>query len=129
MIDARYAALTRSLGLTANDLAEIGGFSDRFARDLIAGRKPFPKSVCQALADLENDGDVIMDEIIADVQEGQGVIWVFHSTAALRKYYPDWPGRGHSVGGFAGPHCIAALAAREQLSADGIDVEMYFHDP
>ena len=42
MTDARYAALTGALGLSPNDLAEIGGFSDRFARDLVAGRRARP---------------------------------------------------------------------------------------
>jgi len=129
MTDARYAALTGALGLSVNDLAEIGGFSDRFARDLVAGRRPFPADVKDALDDLDDDSLVLVDEIIADVQEGAGAVWVFRSNADLRQHFPDWPGRGKAGGGFVGPHRIAALAAAEQLSAEGIDVDLIFYEP
>lgn len=128
MTDARYAALTGALGLTTRDLAEIGGFSDRFARDLVAGRRPFPQDVKIALDDLDDDSDVIVDEIIADVQEGAGAIWIFRSNDELRAHFPDWPGRGHARGGFVGPHRIAALAAADQLAAGGIEVDLMFID-
>lgn len=129
MTNARYAALTGALGLSVNDLAEIGGFSDRFARDLVAGRRPFPQDVKDALSDLDDDSDVLVDEIIADVREGAGAIWVFRSNAELRHHFPDWPGRGHAKGGFVGPHRIAALTAADQLSSEGIDVDLIFFDP
>lgn len=129
MTDARFAALTGALGLTVNDLAEIGGFSDRFARDLVSGRRPFPNDVRKALDDLDDDSDILVDEIIADVQEGAGAIWVFRSNAELRQHFPDWPGRGHAKGGFVGPHRIAALAAADQLNEDGVEVDLLFFDP
>lgn len=128
MTDARYAAMTGALGLTVNDLAEIGGFSDRFARDLVSGRKPFPTDVQQALDDLDNDSDVIVDEIIANVQEGAGAIWIFRSNSDLRQHFPEWPGRGHAKGGFIGPHRIAALAAADALADLGIETEILFFD-
>lgn len=128
MTNARYAALTGALGLSVNDLAEIGGFSDRFARDLVAGRRPFPTDVMAALDDLDDDSDVIVAEIIADVQEGAGAIWVFRTNAELRQHFPDWPGRGCAKGGFVGPHRIAALAAADQLAAEGIDVDLLFFE-
>ena len=129
MTDARYVALTGALGLTVNDLAEIGGFSSRFARDLVAGMRPFPRDVKQALDDLGDDADVMVDEIIADVQEGAGAIWIFRSNNDLRRHFPDWPARGHAAGGFVGPHRIAAIEAADQLAADGIDVDLLFYDP
>ena len=129
LTDARYAALTGALGLSVKDLAEIGGFSDRFARDLVAGRRPFPHYVKDALDDLDDDSDVLVEEVIADVQEGAGAIWVFRSNDELRQHFPDWPGRGEAKGGFAGPHRIAALAAADQLAADGIDVDLMFFNP
>lgn len=129
MTDARYAVLTGALGLSVNDLAEIGGFSDRFARDLVAGRRPFPQDVKDALDDLDDDNDVIVDEIVADVQEGAGAIWIFRTNAELRQYFPDWPGRGKAAGGFVGPHRIAALAAADILSDDfGIDADLLFFE-
>lgn len=129
MTDARYAALTGALGLTVNDLAEIGGFSDRFARDLVGGRRPFPQDVKDALDALDDDSDVLVDEIIADVQEGAGAIWVFRSNSELRQHFPDWLGRGSASGGFVGPHRIAALTAADQLSSEGVDVDLIFYDP
>lgn len=110
-------------------LSHNSGFSDRFARDLVSGRRPFPADVRQALDDLDEDSDVLVDEIIADVQEGTGAIWVFRSNAELRRHFPDWPGRGHAGGGFVGPHRIAALAAADQLNGDGIEVDLLFFDP
>lgn len=129
MTDARYAALTGALGLSVNDVAEIGGFSDRFARDIVAGRRPFPQDIRDALDDLNDDGDTLVDEIIADIQEGSAAIWIFRSNNELRQHFPDWPRRGHAKGGFVGPHRIAALAAADQLSSDGIDVDLIFFDP
>lgn len=129
MGDARYAALTGALGLTVNDLAEIGGFSARFSRDLVSGRRPYPNDVKDALDALDDDSDVIVDEIIVDVMEGSGAIWVFRSNNDLRRHFPDWPGRGCANGGFVGPHRIAALAAADQLSIAGIDVDLIFYDP
>lgn len=128
-MNARYATLAASLGLSSRDIAEIGGFSDRFARDLVGGRRPFPQDVKDALDALDDDSDVIIDEIIADIQEGAGAIWVFRSNSELRQHFPDWPGRGSASGGVVGPHRIAALAAADQLSSEGVDVDLIFYDP
>ncbi len=124
--DALYATLTANLGLSARDLAEIGGFSDRFARYLLAGRRPFPRDVQEALLDTQDDIDVMTDAIKADVEEGAGAIFVFRTNAELRRLFPQWPGRGHATGGFVGPHRIAALTAWEALRAKGIDVDILF---
>ena len=126
--DALYATLTANLGLSARDLAEIGGFSDRFARDLLAGRRPFPADVREALLDVQDDIDVMTDEIEADVREGAGAIYVFRTNAELRDLFPQWPGRGHAPGGFVGPHRIAALTAWDALRDSGIDVDILFAD-
>lgn len=128
MTNARYSALTGALGLSVNDLAEIGGFSDRFARDLVAGRRPFPQDVKSALDALDKDTGALVDEIIADFYEGGNEILVFRSNADLRSHFPDRPCRGHSTGGFVGPHRIASLAAAEKLSAEGVKVDLLFYD-
>lgn len=127
-MDARYAALTGALGLSTADLAEIGGFSARFARALVAGHRPYPSDVREALALLYADTDVMTDAIIADVEEGAGGIFVFRANAELRAYFPQWPGRGKAAGGFVGPHRIAALAAADILDEKGIEVDILFHD-
>ena len=125
-MNALYGALAASLGLSSRELAEIGGFSDRFARDLLAGRRPFPADVQEALLDLQDDIDVMTDSIEADVAEGHGVIWMYGDNAALRLARPEIPGRGASAGGFIGPFRIAALTAWEALHDRGIDVDICF---
>ena len=111
MRDALNATLAHNLGLSAREVAEIGGFSDRFARDLMAGRRPFPHDVAEALLDIQDDIDVLTDAIEADVAEGQGVIWMYGDNAALRAARPDIPGRGARGGGIYRPipHCGAGL--------------------
>lgn len=127
MRDALYATLSHNLGLSSRELAEIGGFSERFARDLLAGRRPFPRDVQQALLDIQDDVDVLTDSIEADVDEGQGVIWMFGTSDDLRQHFPAMPGRGKAAGGFIGPFRIAALTAWDALKARGIDVDILFH--
>jgi len=119
---ALYATLASNLGLSSRELAEIGGFSNRFARDLIAIRRPFPKDVCEALNDLEDDIDVLTDEIRSEVMEGQGVIWMYRDNADLRSSRPDIPSRGSASGGFIGPYRIAVMTAWDLLRAEGIEV-------
>ena len=128
MRDALNATLAHNLGLSAREVAEIGGFSDRFARDLMAGRRPFPHDVAEALLDIQDDIDVLTDAIEADVAEGQGVIWMYGDNAALRAARPDIPGRGAAAGGFIGPFRIAALTARDALGQRGVDVDILFRD-
>ena len=128
MIEGRYAALAGAMGLSVSDLAEIGGFSDRFARDLLAGRRPFPEPVKDALELLDFDVNVLVDAIMSAVEEGAGVIFIFRTNEEVRTYFPDWPGRGHAAGGFIGPHRTAALAASDHLAENGIDVDLYFYD-
>jgi hypothetical protein len=129
MRDALYATLAHNLGLSSREVAEIGGFSDRFARDLLAGRRPFPHDVAQALLDIQDDIDVLTDAIEADVLEGQDVIWMYGDNAALRAARADIPGRGKAAGGFIGPFRIAALTALDALRERGVDANILFADP
>ena len=124
--DAYYPCLCSALSLSVNDLAEIGGFSDRFARDLVAGRRPWPADVCEALDLLDDDVDVMTDSLVADVEEGLGAIFVYRTTVELRAHFRAWPGRGKAGGGFAGPHRVAAIAAHEALDERGIEVSLLF---
>ncbi len=124
---ALYATLTSNLGLSSRDLAEIGGFSDRFSRDLLAGRRPFPRDVQEALLDIQDDIDVMADAIEEDVLDGAGAIFVFRTNNELRELFPAWPGRGKALGGFVGPHRIAALTAWDAVQNMGIDIDILFH--
>lgn len=126
MRDALYATLAHNLGLSSPEIAEIGGFSDRFARDLMAGRRPFPSDVQEALLDIQDDIDVLSDSIEAEVEDGLGVIWMFGTNAELRQKYPAMPGRGKAAGGFIGPFRIAALTAWDSLKESGIEVDIIF---
>ena len=128
MNDARYATLTGALGLTANDLAEIGGFSKRFARDLVAGRRPFPQDVKSALLEIQADIDALAETIEADVDADFGVIYMFGTTGELRQKLPGIPGRGKAMGGFIGPFRIAAITAFDALRDCGIEVDIVFFD-
>lgn len=128
MRDALYATLAHNLGLSSRELAEVGGFSDRFARDLLAGKRPVPKDVQDALLLIQDDIDVLTDSLEADVQEGEGAIWIFRTNADLRENFPAMPGRGHASGGFIGPFRIAALTAWDALRDQGIDVDLLFFD-
>ncbi len=128
MRSALNATLAHNLGLSSRELAEIGGFSHRFARDLLAGRRPFPADVAHALLDIRDDIDVLTDAIEADVDEGEGVIWMYGDNAALRIARPDIPGRGAAAGGFIGPFRIAALTAWDALREQGVDVDILFRD-
>lgn len=124
MRNALYATFTANLGINSRELAEIGGFSDRFARDLLAIRRPFPADVQEALTNLQDDIDVLTDEIEADVLEGRGVIWMYRDNADLRNARPDIPGRGKAGGGFIGPYRLAAMTAWDALKKQGIDVDI-----
>lgn len=124
MRDALYATLTANLGINSRELAEIGGFSDRFARDLLAIRRPFPADVQNALNDLQDDIDVLTDEMEAAVAEGQGVIWMYRDNDDLRAARPDIPRRGKALGGLIGPYRLAALTAWDALKSQGIEVDI-----
>lgn len=125
--NALYPTLAHNLGLTSRELAEIGGFSERFARDLLAGRKPFPKDIQKNLLDIQDDIDTLTDQLIAEVHEGGGHIVTYRTNDELRNARPDIPERGHAQGGFLRPYGMAALAAMDFLKEeDGIDVDILF---
>lgn len=127
MRNAYYASLCLYLGLASKELAELGGFSDRFARDLLVGKRPFPQDVKDALDLLKDDVDVMVDAMVAQVQDGDGALFVFKNNDELRDLFPNWPARGAAKGGFVGPHRIAALEAKDALADEGIDVDLYFN--
>lgn len=126
MTDAYYPTLCGALGLSATNLAEIGGFSDRFARDLLQGRAAWQADVCEALDLLKHDVDLMAEAMVADVKAGASHILVYRTNEDLRAHFPNWPARGKAAGGFVGPHRVAAMAARDRLDADGVEVQLLF---
>ncbi len=108
--DAAYATMCSYLGLTARDVAEIGGFSDRFARDILAGRKPFPKDTMIALFQLFKDYRKILEAMKREARAGIGVFYIYRTNEQLRASPVGavWPKVGKSQGGFVGPYRSAA---------------------
>lgn len=123
--DGLYATLAMSMGLSSNDLAEIGGFSDRFARDLLAGRRPFPRDVQEALELMDDDIDVIV-EMLTAFGTDHGSIPMPRTKEQLREAFPMIPGRGAAEGGFLGPFRVACMNARLDLSQNGNPVDIDF---
>lgn len=128
MINAFNATFTHNLGLSTGELAEVGGFSKRFARDLLAGRRPYPNDVAEAIKEIGDDIDVLTDVFVANIEEGQAAIWIHSTNDELRKAHPEIPGRGKAAGGFVGPYRIAALTAFEIMQEKGVDIDLLFAD-
>jgi hypothetical protein len=109
--DAAYATMCSYLGLSARDVAEIGGFSDRFARDLLAGRKSFPRDTKKALFSLWRDFESIVNAMKKDVSNGEGILYIYRTNEQLRSSPVGnvWPTIGHAKGAFVGPYRAAAF--------------------
>lgn len=123
-----FVALAWSLGLRSRDIAEIGGFSGRFARALLKGERPWPNDIAKALLEIDDDIDVIVDVLTQSARDGETTFFIFKKTATLRKHFPKWPGRGHAKGGFNGPHYAAVVSARDVLNGENIETEVLFFE-
>ena len=118
MTDAYYAALASSLGLRSKDLAELGGFSDRYARDLLSGKANFHEDTIEAISLIQDDV-----EVMVDVMDDMDVLTVFRTNEQLRKVFTDWPARGEARGGFVGPHRVAVVMAHQETGAPVVWVD------
>lgn len=128
-IDAYCHTLCYALGLRSRDVAEIGGFSERFARDLVNGRRNWPDDMKQLLRDIDDDIDVIADVLVDTYKDEEtATLVVFRKTKTLRNHFPDWPGRGAAKGGFSGPHSVAVMTAFDVLTEKGVDVSVRFFE-
>lgn len=109
--DAAYATMCSYLGLSARDVAEIGGFSDRFARDILAGRKSFPQDTKVALFQLFKDQRLIINAMKKEARAGVGVFYIYRTNEQLRASSVGdmWPKVGKAKGGFVGPYRSAAF--------------------
>lgn len=106
---AIYATMCSYLGLSARDLAEIGGFSERFARDLLAGRKPFPVDTQKALKHLYDDVKEIIKFSMEEVDKGEREFYIFRTNEQLRTSPAGaiWHPVGYAEGAFVGPYRAA----------------------
>jgi hypothetical protein len=108
--DATYAVICSYLGLTSRDLAEIGNFSERFARDLLAGRRSFPKDVQMKILELRRQVAIINEAMYQDVVSGYPTIYIYRTNQQLR----------HSPVGqvlsspYIGPYRVAAFEVMER---------------
>lgn len=109
--DASYATMCSYLGLSARDVAEIGGFSDRFARDILAGRKSFPQDTKVALFQLFKDFKNIIEAMKLEVRDGERIVYIYRTNEQLRASPVGavWPAVGKAKGGFVGPYRAAAF--------------------
>ncbi len=107
--DAIYATMCSYLGLSARDVAEIGGFSDRFARDLLAGRRPFPSDTKQALFALHTAFRDIVRAGKNEVTRGANLLYTYRTNEQLRasSAAANWPVVGAAEGAFVGPYRAA----------------------
>ena len=101
--DALYATMCSYLGLSARDVAEIGGFSDRFARDLLAGRRQFPMDTKKAIFELHKVFQSLVRAGKEDVLDGQTTFYIYRTNEQLRASPVGqiWPGA------FVGPYRAA----------------------
>lgn len=125
---ALHATMCSFLGLSARDLAEIGGFSDRFARDLLAGRRPFPSDTKHALEQLLDDLGNITIAMALEFKSGERTAYIYRTNEQLRASPVGnvWPARGKSAGGFTGPYRAAVFRAWREARDQGIEAELKF---
>ena len=121
-VEATYAVLCSYLGLTSSDLAEIGNFSERFARDLLTGRRPFPKDAQRKLSKLRHDVAMIHEAMYQDVVAGDPDIYIYRTKQQLRgsPVSQVWPS------GYLGPYRVAAFEVMERCNRENRPIDLVF---
>ncbi len=121
-MEATYAVVCSYLGLTARDLAEIGNFSERFARDLLAGRRPFPKDVQMKLLELRRYVAMIHEAMYQDVVSGDTTIYIYRTNQQLRRSPVGrvWPKA------YLGPYRVAAFEVMERCIRENLSISLMF---
>lgn len=122
-LEATYAVVCSYLGITSRDLAEIGNFSERFARDLLAGRRPFPKNVQNELMELRQTVEMIHEAIYQDVLSGEPTIYIYRTSQQLRRSPV-----GHVLGSkaYLGPYRVAMFEVMERCICEKRSVYLMF---
>lgn len=121
-VNAANAVRCSYLGLTARDLAEIGSFSERFARDLLAGRRPFPKDVQKKLLELRQYVAMIHEAMYQDVVSGDPTIYIYRTNQQLRRSPVGqvWPNA------YLGPYRVAAFEVMEKCIRENRPISLVF---
>ena len=121
-VDAANAVLCSYLGLTARDLAEIGSFSERFARDLLAGRRPFPKDVQNTLLALHADLAKIQQVMFEQAATEDPTIYIYRTLQQLRSSPVGkiWPNA------YLGPYRVAAFEVMKKCNHEGKTIHLRF---
>ena len=121
-VEATYAVVCSYLGLTSRDLAEIGNFSERFARDLLAGRRPFPKDVQMTLLELRRYVAMIHEAMYQDVVSGDTTIYIYRTNQQLRR---SPVGQVWSKA-YLGPYRVAAFEVMERCIRENRQISLVF---
>jgi hypothetical protein len=121
-LDAASAVLCNYLSLTARDLAEIGDFSERFARDLLAGRRPFPRDVQNTLNVLFEDLANIRQVMIEQTATEDPTVYIYRDLEQLRASPVGkiWPNA------YLGPYRTAAFEAFQICCSEGRTLNLRF---
>ena len=121
-VEATYAVVCSYLGLTSRDLAEIGNFSERFARDLLAGRRPFPKDVQMKLLELRRYVAMIHEAMYQDVVSADTTIYIYRTNQQLRRSPVGqvWPKA------YLGPYRVAAFEVMERCIRENRSISLVF---
>ena len=121
-LEATYAVVCSYLGLTSRDLAEIGNFSERFARDLLAGRRPFPKDVQMKLLELRRYVAMLHEAMYQDVVSGDPTIYIYRTKQQLRRSPVGqiWPNA------YLGPYRVAAFEIMERCIRENYSIYLVF---
>lgn len=121
-MEATYAVVCSYLGLTARDLAEIGNFSERFARDLLAGRRPFPKDVQMKLLELRRYVAMNQEAMYQEVLSGDPTIYIYRTNQQLRRSPVGqvWPNA------YLGPYRVAAFQVMERCIRENRQISLVF---
>ena len=120
--DATYAVACSYLGLTARDLGEIGNFSERFARDLLAGRRPYPTDVQTKIMELRHYVALIREAMYRDIVSGDAVIYIYRTKQQLRHSPVGhiWPKS------YLGPYRVAAFEVMERCVRENRQISLVF---
>lgn len=121
-LEATYPVICSYLGLTSRDLAEIGNFSERFARDLLAGRRPFPKDVQMKLLELRRYVAMNHEAMYQDVVSGDPTIYIYRTNQQLRRSPVGqvWPKA------YLGPYRVAAFEVMERCNRENRSISLVF---
>lgn len=107
-----------SLGIHQEELAEIGGFSIQFAREVLDSHDVlFPAHVVVAMELIESDFEKNVD-LLSKFDE----LPLYSTNADLRSSLDIWPARGKSGGGFVGIHRKAVYKAHQISGAPIINI-------